>query len=321
MNTLKRINRRGFTLIELLIVLGMLGVVMVAVYSLYQTHQQAAFTQDSVIEVQQNIRIGMSRIAKDIRMGGFLVPDNNSTATTPATINYFAVSNATANTGPQLFPAGNSDSITLTLASPTGLSATIIHDETGVGTAFPIDDPDGTICNRFQDLLNSNPSITAMVIRPFTKKQIGQTFQATAVNTAPPSIQLSGTSADLFKVGDMIVVNSGTFPSMITYCLGPAAGCGPNVNCPANQLCLMRIENNIAEVVAQNMAGMKFMYLEDGTFVEVAQPADYKAVRAIRIALTGQAIDPASTNIKRRQIVSVIETRNRKENINNPGGL
>src|SRR5574341_1873842 len=71
-------NRSGFTLIEVLIVAAMLGIVMGAIYSLYVTHQRTAYTQEEEVDVQQNLRIAMDSISRDIRMSGFLIPKDRS---------------------------------------------------------------------------------------------------------------------------------------------------------------------------------------------------------------------------------------------------
>ena len=76
------LDTRGFSLIELLIVMGMLTLVLVAVYSLYDTHSKSAYVQEEVVDVQQNLRIAMDSISRDIKMSGILIPltDNAGTA-------------------------------------------------------------------------------------------------------------------------------------------------------------------------------------------------------------------------------------------------
>ncbi|WP_316346867.1 prepilin-type N-terminal cleavage/methylation domain-containing protein [Desulfuromonas acetoxidans] len=65
-------NNRGFTLVEMLIVAAILGLVMVAVYSLYINTQRTAYTSEEVVDAQQNLRIAMDTMVADIRMAGFL---------------------------------------------------------------------------------------------------------------------------------------------------------------------------------------------------------------------------------------------------------
>jgi prepilin-type N-terminal cleavage/methylation domain-containing protein len=65
-------NDKGVTLIELLIVAFMLGLVLMSVYSIYITSQRSSYTQDEMVEVQQNLRIAMDSITRDIRNAGFM---------------------------------------------------------------------------------------------------------------------------------------------------------------------------------------------------------------------------------------------------------
>jgi len=64
----------GFTLVEILVVMTIFGVVIGAVYSLYLTHQKTAYVQEDVVDLQQNLRIAMDSITRDMRMAGMLVP-------------------------------------------------------------------------------------------------------------------------------------------------------------------------------------------------------------------------------------------------------
>jgi prepilin-type N-terminal cleavage/methylation domain-containing protein len=305
--TLNIHNRRGFTLIELLIVLGMLAVVMAAVYSLYSTHQQSAYTQDAVVELQQNLRIGMDSISSDIKMAGFLIrsgspPPNN----TP-------VNAVGDNTGiPQTlpFPGGNSD--TLTINVTTGAVAKIAQDRTGLGT-FVVDLPESV--DRF--LLNDVVTIIRP-LKPVTQPAgIGVNFTVGAPNRAARTIPLSGAGGAVdFKAGDLIV--RAPYPSVITYCLvSTTAACNGNLapTCPAGQLCLGKIdENGNLLVIAQNVTGLQFSYLMDtppGAELNAPILASYNLIHAVRVTLFGQTPADAQGNIRQRQMDSVIEVRNR----------
>lgn len=70
---------KGFTLIELLIVLALSSIVLASVFRSFLTMQKVYDTQDQVAEMNQNARVAMERIAKDIRNivnvnAGTLVP-------------------------------------------------------------------------------------------------------------------------------------------------------------------------------------------------------------------------------------------------------
>jgi prepilin-type N-terminal cleavage/methylation domain-containing protein len=69
------INQRGFTLVELLIAMALASVVGMAGVSLFSTSNWAYKVNEDVAEAQQNVRVSMERIAKDIRVAGFGLPD------------------------------------------------------------------------------------------------------------------------------------------------------------------------------------------------------------------------------------------------------
>jgi hypothetical protein len=132
-------------------------------------------------------------------------------------------------------------------------------------------------------------------------------------------------TATKFKRGDIIAKISTfnmNYPNSITYCLGPALNCGPAITtCPQQgptdqTLCLVRIENGQANVVASRISGLQFTYLlDDGT--EVTAPADLGAIRAIRVAITGRTATVSrlassmTTTEKSRRMNTVVRLQNR----------
>lgn len=60
-------DERGFTLAELLIVLSMLALVLAAVVTIQQGALQAYVTGSNKTEVQQNARVALERMAREIR--------------------------------------------------------------------------------------------------------------------------------------------------------------------------------------------------------------------------------------------------------------
>lgn len=67
-------NNRGFTLVELLLAMAISGVVAVAAYSVFISSTWSSRTQEEVAEVQQNVRVAMDRLTKDIRTAGYGLP-------------------------------------------------------------------------------------------------------------------------------------------------------------------------------------------------------------------------------------------------------
>ena len=78
MNSSKH-NNHGFTLIELLVVIAISGIVMAGIYSVYYSQQKSYIVQDEVAAMQQNLRVAMFHLSRDIRMAG-CDPSGNANA-------------------------------------------------------------------------------------------------------------------------------------------------------------------------------------------------------------------------------------------------
>jgi type IV pilus assembly protein PilW len=71
-----RWNPKGMTLIELLVVLVICSMLVGGIYRLFISQTRAYTVQDQVVEVQQNTRLAMELLLRDLRMTGF---DNDRT--------------------------------------------------------------------------------------------------------------------------------------------------------------------------------------------------------------------------------------------------
>ena len=67
----EKTGERGFTLVELLLAMAIAGVVMTAVYTAYSSQQRSYIVQELVAAMQQNLRVAMSIMVRDIRMAGY----------------------------------------------------------------------------------------------------------------------------------------------------------------------------------------------------------------------------------------------------------
>lgn len=76
--TRKRIkNESGFTLVELMVTVFLTAIAVISIYRGYTSFSQAADAQQQVMEMQQNLRIGMMRLIADIRRAGMNEEDEN----------------------------------------------------------------------------------------------------------------------------------------------------------------------------------------------------------------------------------------------------
>mgnify|MGYP003393991698 CR=1 FL=1 len=67
---MKDIKNKGFTLIEILVSLAILGIVLAGIYSVYNMQHKSYIVQEQVAEMQQNERIALQMITRDIRTAG-----------------------------------------------------------------------------------------------------------------------------------------------------------------------------------------------------------------------------------------------------------
>lgn len=302
-------KQQGFTLVELLIVMFMLGMVMMALYSIYTTHQRTANISDEVVEVQQNMRIAMDSISRDVRMAGFLIP-----LTTCAGTNLYSLQTDTTLT--------NANTITLNAASASYIVSRITDSQHAAGTlgTFQVDPPESVDSFTAGDIVtivrSQNKSLPAGYTgcNPCTFI-IGTTSKIPSATITLVTNNCGALPASVvFKPDDIIVrADGGVYPSTIMYSLGPGA------TCPIGQLCLIRTVNGTPNTIAQNISSLNFSYLltkDASGFPESSAPVveDIKKVRAVRVTLIGQtAVTTALTGSvpKQRQMQSVIAIRNR----------
>ncbi len=77
-------------MIELLIAMAISAIVMMAIYSTYESQQKAYVMQEKVVDMQQNIRAGMYLMAREIRMAGYDPYMDSGAGITLATGNKFS---------------------------------------------------------------------------------------------------------------------------------------------------------------------------------------------------------------------------------------
>ncbi len=299
---------RGFTLVEILIVMGILITVISAVLVLYDRQAKMTDIEEETVEVQQNLRIAVDSIIKDIREAGFLVPGG----TNPVA----GISNGGG--------AGGSDTLTINVASANGVYAVIDSElTTDVSSSTPIT---FTVSSSL-DAGSFAANDLVRIIDPMNRTQpLSITYTVSSVDTSTPSITVvpSGSGSNvLFKKGYIIARTGDTtseqYPNTILYCLGPATGCGSGVSgCPSGQTCLFRIVNGSASedsIVATNMADLQFRYILDGSTSEVDSTTSLSQIRAIRVTLSGtttSARTQATMGRQRtRELTTVVKIRNR----------
>ncbi|MBE9529445.1 MAG: prepilin-type N-terminal cleavage/methylation domain-containing protein [Proteobacteria bacterium] len=295
----------GFTLVELLIVMSILGVLMTAVFALYNTQHRMTYIEEDVVEVQQNLRMGMDSLLRDLRYGGILV--------TGSTAPVSAIGN---NTG-----LGATDIITLNTSSSTNTFARVNLDLTtnviaGVDIVLTVasaEEVDAFSAGDTFRVVNSSEKAEPIS----TYFTVSSTDRTGPTITAAPAATATNV---LFRRGYMLAktgtAGPDTFPNTIQYCVGPNAGCGSAITTCTVGNCLIRIENGTADdadVVAEGISDLQFLYILDASTAEVDTTGTPANVRAVRINLTGVTVETAalSTTAKTRSLTAVAKLRNR----------
>lgn len=67
-------SEKGLTLVELLIAMAISGIVVAAIYTAFVTQQKSYTIQDQVAETQQNARVALDLITREVRMAGYGQP-------------------------------------------------------------------------------------------------------------------------------------------------------------------------------------------------------------------------------------------------------
>lgn len=305
-------DQRGFTLIELLIVAALLGVVMAAVLGLVQTTQRHVHTAEEVVEVQQNLRVALERMSRDLRLAGFLVDD-----------------------GPAIVAAA-ADALTLRTATVSGAAARIAAEFSS--PASPNTPIDVQVASVETARLFENGDLVR-IVRPGNRIQ--PLDRVLRVVRAPgdittPVVPLQGFNAAVdYRPGDTLVkvfdvnlapnVDPNTSPPVHPNILTYALVDDPDSADAAQQL-LQRSATGLGdEILAVKVTDLAFAYLlDDGSELAALPAGDPRLdnIRAVRITLTG-ATDATQTgiagylapgqdsNVKTRSLTTVVQLRNR----------
>ncbi len=76
-------DQRGFTLLELLITLSIFLIVLFSVYMVHETNTVSYERSEMRMDIQQNARVALATMEKELRMAGYGVPNAAGTFTVP----------------------------------------------------------------------------------------------------------------------------------------------------------------------------------------------------------------------------------------------
>ncbi len=304
-------KQAGFTLIELLIVVALLGIIMGAVYSVFVVNQRSAYTTDEVVEVQQNLRIAMETVTKDLYTAGFLI-DTETTPAISAFGNNTILRKSVQNLGQDAPVPVGSDTITINMASLNNSFARSSADYPSGTSSVVVMAPVAATQVAAIRLFNNNDSIKIIRFESGKYRELGvYTINPVGgVDIPNNAVNFTPAVTEDIKVGDRIVRATAAAIPTVRYELVNAAD---NNQCPANQLCLQRTTTGVAEIVAQNMSDFQLRYVLDDNSV-TDNPTDTKLIKSVIVTVWGetQTTRLLSANVpKIRQLSSIVRLRNR----------
>lgn len=294
-------NQRAFTLVELLLVIVIMGLVITSVYSLSIDTKQRSVTTEAVIDIQQNLRVAMETLEQDIRMAGFLVPDDQTAISSapddiaqdtdadnsPDTDNVDSDGDGTATAG-AVFAVQTSSS--------QRVYARVVDEAFGSST-ITLELEDGMF-----DLFDADDEI--QVIRPGTRAALGNNWKVAGVTIANNEITISDSdyTAGTVEAGDMVVrklAGEGDPVAIVSYWLRPMPDGTAGFQ-------LMRSDGAADDVVSSNITAIDLAYLDEtGTAT-----ATLEDIRSIRINISTGTDANNISNAKTRRLEKVVAIRN-----------
>ncbi|HEY5673538.1 MAG TPA: prepilin-type N-terminal cleavage/methylation domain-containing protein [Malonomonas sp.] len=278
-----KIDQRGFTLIELLVVVAIFGVIMAGIFGVYLSTQRTANTEERVVDLKQNQRVGLESITRDLRWAGFLIRTSDNPIQTAAS------NTLVINTISGTRKAAQIDAVSAT--QKTFVSPSVITTEQVISLKEPINLKLGDFVRIIRPANASQPVQRVLTL---TEASSSTTLKVTGFNSA----EVIGEGDIVAEyVGDPTATPTDATPNTITYAL--------------NGTDLKRHDGVTNETVASGVSGLTFSYLlDDGT--EPADPttiSDLSDIRAVRVTLEGEVT--TASGIKRRGMTSTIALRNR----------
>ena len=273
-------QNKGITLIELLVALVITGILVGAIYRTFIGQQKTYTVQEQVVDMQQNVRGGINRMMREIRMAGF----GNVSMLLPAPYG----------SGPGVTIGGKTYNDVVNANYPVAGSVTILS-AMGSTTLTAIPATNQVTVNSLTDTHGN----TLFDLGDRQYVSIGGLESYRITNIAGTTLTLSGNLTYNHSVNTPVFAIRA-----ISYQVGMVDG----------KPTLLRDENTGAggQPLTDNIETLQFVYLKDDGITQTANPPDIRIVQVTLRARTNDS-DPeykSDGGYRKRVIASNVHLKN-----------
>ena len=274
-------NRKGITLIELLVALCVSGVLLGGVYKTFTSQQHTYTVQDQIVDMQQNVRVAINRMTRELRMAGFGGGGVDGWSSTEF-FNHGAMYGAYSNV---VNPAGGGTSVTVVEGFQPLIATTLsVNASTGSKSIFVNDASSFDTANMQYISIDGS-----------------EAHCISAINAGTKELQFNGWDK---LTNDHLAGEPVYLLQAITYSIGPSEG----------KSCLLRDDHLGAgpQPVAENVETLQFAYF-DVNGNPTANPPDIRMIQLNVVARTDMSdpdIAKTGDGFRRRTLTSNIQLRN-----------
>lgn len=288
----------GFTLVEILVVLAIFGIAATGMFSVYLTMQKTSSVQEKVVDLQQNIRIAIDALSRDIRMAGFLIPaDITSVA-----------------------DGSNASTLIVRTASPFYAVARLAEDHdftSGITTPMDFKVAQQEMVDPFEVKTSPNEHIVR-VIRPMDGSQpINNNFKVTGKtrqDDPPNPANLAGFPYPILTLTPVAATPQAAhfIPGDMIVRVSPTSSDPPEITWSLVGSELKRNMESGDETVVDQIESLTFSYLlKDGSEIDVPPASDLENINAVRVTIVAKADNAQADGVSReRSLSTVVRVRN-----------
>jgi prepilin-type N-terminal cleavage/methylation domain-containing protein len=273
-------KQRGMTLIELLVAMAITGLLGAGVYRTFTGQQHTYEVQDQVVDMQQNVRMAISRMTRELRMAGFGKLDSNFFSTTKHG------SKMLGQFGSVVTPGGDGKSVTVVAALQT--IGILTANAPAGSNSFVVDNASGFDLDKKKYV-----SINGM-----------ESYRIYGIAGNQLTLKAGTQLAYSHFIGEPVFL-----VMAITYSIGVLDG-----------IFVLLRDDNLglgAQPVAENIEDLRFRYvMSDGTTLDVVPGGQLDNIRMIQTTIVARSdkTDPVLAKVgdgfRRRTLTTNIQLRN-----------